>query len=152
MNVFPKYIAVQSRVSRFSWSLYSAQTLDQVSCWRSKICFAKFIRTQVLANQNRERDFFCARKKNDTYNQISQRCVSLAPNFHLFLRLCRLQRARFASCLAEIQREVRMVWYGNFIYTRYFLQVHLHLSRSRLLGASICAVPFSQPIPVKNYF
>ena len=43
VNIFPQYIAVQSRVSRFSWSLYSAQTLDQAICWRSKMCFQKFI-------------------------------------------------------------------------------------------------------------
>ena len=26
-----------------------------------------------------------------------------------------------------------MVWYGNFIYTRYFIQVHLHSSACRKL-------------------
>ena len=31
-------------------------------------------------------------------------------------------------------------------------KVLLDYYRSRLLGASICAVPLSQPIPVKKYF
>ena len=113
MNVFPQYIAVQSRVSRFSWSVYSAKTLDQAICWRSKMCFQKFIiyilrythkkapfiRTWVLAIQY-------VRKKNDTSNQIPRRrCVSLAPKFPPFFGACRFQRARYANCLAEIQRE-----------------------------------------------
>ena len=31
-------------------------------------------------------------------------------------------------------------------------RVWMRIGRSRLLGASICTVPLSQPIPVKNYF
>ena len=116
MNVFPQYIADQRRVSRFSWSLYSAQTLDQLRCWRSKMCFQKFIiyilkythrkapskvfrRTWVLANQNREQGFFVRAKKNDTSNQIPQKCVDFAPKFPPFLALVD------CSGLAEIQRE-----------------------------------------------
>ena len=108
VNIFPQYIAVQSRVSRFSWSLYSAQTLDQAICWRSKMCFQKFIiyilrythrkapswvfiRTWVLANHNSERNFCTSEKNNDTSNQIPRRrCVSLAPKSSPFYGACRL--------------------------------------------------------------
>ena len=33
-----------------------------------------------------------------------------------------------------------------------FFKQELGRGRSPLLGASICAVPLSQPFPVKNYF
>ena len=110
VNIFPQYIAVQSRASRFSWSLYSAQTLDQAICWRSKMCFQKFI-IYILRYTHRKAPFIrtwvlaiqYVRKKNDTSNQIPRRrCVSLAPKFPPFFGACRLQRTRYANCFSQI--------------------------------------------------
>ena len=56
------------------------------------------------SNRNRERCFFTC-EKNDTSNQKPQRCVSFASKFPPFIGACNLQRPRFASCLANIQRE-----------------------------------------------
>ena len=113
MNVFPQYIAVQSRVSRFSWSLYSAQTLDQAICWRSKMCFQKFIiyilrythrkapfiRTWVLAIQ------YVRKKKWYVQSNPTSEVCEFGAQISAFFGACRLQRARYANCLAEIQRE-----------------------------------------------
>ena len=80
--------------------------------------------------------FFVRTKKNDTSNQISQRCVSLAPKFPPFLAL--VQIAAGLLCELPSRNSTRkfvcyvMLWYGNFIYTRYFLLVHLHLSIEKL--------------------
>ena len=121
MNVFPQYIAVQSRVSRFSLSLYSAQTLDQAICWRSKMCFQKFIiyilrythrkapswvfiRTWVLANHNSERNFCTSEKKMIRPIKFHAGGVWVwRPNLRLFMAL--VGWARYANCLSEIQRE-----------------------------------------------
>ena len=114
VNVFPQYIADQRRVSRFSWSLYLAQTLDQVSCWRSKMCFQKFIiyilkythrkapskvfiRTWVLANQNREQGFFCTCEKKWYVQSNPTEVCEFGAQISAFFGACRLQRALYDS-------------------------------------------------------
>ena len=92
--------------------LYSAQTLDQASFWRSKMCFQKFIiyilmythrkapfiRTWVLAIQ------YVRKKKWDVQSNLTEVC-EFGAQISAFFGACRLQRARYANCLAEIQRE-----------------------------------------------
>ena len=74
-----------------------------------------FIRKEVLTNQRSERCFSHMKKKNnnnknDTSNQKPQRCVSFAPKFLPFIGACSLQRPRFPSCFAGIQRVKAIKW------------------------------------------
>ena len=53
-----------------------------------------------------------------------------------------------STCQAGVWEKVG----GDDVALNSLLRSCLSLNRSQLLGASICAVPLSQPIPVKNYF
>ena len=72
----------------------------------SRKSFVVSLHTHMSSGQSDSRTrFIFTCEKNDTSNQISQKCVSLALKFSPFFGACRLQRACYASCIAEIQRE-----------------------------------------------
>ena len=112
MNVFPQYIAVQSRVSRFSWSIFRSDSWSSLFlAVENVLSEVYYIHTKVYSQKSSVHTHMSSgypvRAKKKWYvqsNPTSEVC-EFGAQISAFFGACRLQRARYANCLAEIQRE-----------------------------------------------
>ena len=87
--------------------------------------------------------------RSRTANMLSQTCTTVTNVAHCSLMALFGSMNPKSTCVFRKRYRMHNHRVKSIVPPEKLL---VYTVRSRLLGASICAVPLSQPIPVKNYF